>query len=264
MGVEVDQGQIEQLLLNLYVNAWHAMSGGEISSSRPRTSTSMNLMSDPMSQTRRYVKVSVTDTGTGMDKNTLNRVFEPFFTTRDKSRGSGLGLASAYGIIRNHEGFIGVYSEVGKGTTFNVYLPASDKSAHVGEERTKSDMVKGTERVLLIDDEDMIIDIGSQILNVLGYKVMAARSGEEAVELFGSHKDEIDLVILDMIMPGISGAETYERIRGLDRNIKVILSSGYSLNEDAAQIMKRGCNGFIQKPFQPGELSLKIRQILDA
>jgi CheY-like chemotaxis protein len=199
-----------------------------------------------------------------MDKNTLNRVFEPFFTTRDKSRGSGLGLASAYGIIRNHEGFIGVYSEVGKGTTFNVYLPASDKSAHVGEERTKSDMVKGTERVLLIDDEDMIIDIGSQILNVLGYKVMAARSGEEAVELFGSHKDEIDLVILDMIMPGISGAETYERIRGLDRNIKVILSSGYSLNEDAAQIMKRGCNGFIQKPFQPGELSLKIRQILDA
>ena len=261
--VEVDQGQIEQVLLNLYVNAWYAMPmGGEL------FIETMNMQLDELYvkaydvKPGRYVKISVTDTGVGMDEATRQRVFEPFFTTRDKSRGSGLGLASAYGIIHNHEGFISVYSELGDGTTFNFYLPASDKAIPQREERKYTEIIKGSEKVLLIDDEDMIIDIGGEILQALGYTVFAARSGHEAIELFREHKDEIDIVILDMIMPGISGAETYDRIKALDNNVKVILSSGYSLNGEAAQILKHGCNGFIQKPFDIMTLSKKIREII--
>jgi PAS domain S-box-containing protein len=261
--VEVDQGQVEQVMLNLYVNAWHAMPmGGEL------FLETMNIDLDDLYvksydvKPGKYVKISVTDTGVGMDEATRQRVFEPFFTTRDKSRGSGLGLASAYGIIHKHEGFISVYSELGSGATFNIYLPASDKVIPQREERKHTEIIKGSEKILLIDDEEMIIEIGGEILQALGYTVLAARSGHEAIELFREHKDEIDIVILDMIMPGISGAETYDRIKALDNKVKVILSSGYSLHGDAAQILKHGCNGFIQKPFDIMTLSKKIREII--
>jgi two-component system, cell cycle sensor histidine kinase and response regulator CckA len=261
--VEVDQGQVEQVLLNLYVNAWHAMPmGGELFIETMNMDLDELYVKSYNVKPGRYVKISVTDTGIGMDEATRQRIFEPFFTTKDKSRGSGLGLASAYGIIHNHEGFISVYSELGSGTTFNIYLPASDKAIPEKEERKYTEIIRGSENILLIDDEDMIIEIGSEILQTLGYRVLAARNGHEAIEMFREHKAEIDIVILDMIMPGISGAETYDRIKAMDNNVKVILSSGYSLNGDAAQILKRGCNGFIQKPFDIMTLSKIIRETI--
>ncbi len=263
--VEVDKGQIEQVLLNLYVNAWHAMpGGGELFLKSENLHLDEAYVRAYEAKSGRYVRVSVTDTGVGMDESTIQRVFEPFFTTRDKSRGSGLGLASAYGIVRNHGGFINVYSEVGMGSTFNVYLPASDKIAVEYEETARGEVATGTECVLLIDDEDMILEVGGEILEKLGYTALKAGSGEEALRLFHERRDDIDLVILDMIMPRITGSEVFDRIRAEAPGVKVILSSGYSMNYDADKIMKRGCNGFIQKPFDIQTLSRKIRLVLDA
>ena len=210
-----------------------------------------------------YVKISVTDTGIGMDKATQQRIFDPFFTTREMGRGTGLGLSSAYGIIKNHDGIINVYSEKGKGATFNIYLPASKKELPIREKRLPDEILKGTETVLLVDDEDMVLGVGEEMLKKMGYRVLLATSGKEAVELYKRHKNEIDLVILDMIMPDMGGGEAYDRMKGDNPKVKVILSSGYSIEGQANEILERGCNGFIQKPFNIQELSGKIRGILE-
>jgi len=197
-----------------------------------------------------------------MDEATQQRIFEPFFTTREMGRGSGLGLASAHGIVKHHCGAINVYSEKGKGTTFNIYLPASEKER--AEERALSgDLLKGRETVLFVDDQDVVVDVGRLILEELGYTVLAAKSGQEAIDIYAQRMEEIDLVILDMIMPKLSGGETYDRLKEINPGVKVILSSGYSLNGQASGILERGCDGFIQKPFNGNELSKKIREILD-
>jgi len=209
-----------------------------------------------------YVLVEVTDTGTGMDKKTAERIFDPFFTTKGMSRGTGLGLASVYGIVRNHGGTITVSSKKGKGSTFSIYLPASKKQA-MKENRGSDKFVPGKETVLLVDDEDMILDVGTQILERMGHKVMKAKSGQEAIEIYEKHRDLIELVILDMIMPGVGGGETYDRIKEINPGVKVLLSTGYSINGQATEILERGCNGFIQKPFRMKELSHKIREVLD-
>ena len=185
----------------------------------------------------------------------------------DKARsrslgGTGLGLASTYGIIKGHEGTINVYSEKGYGTTFNIYLPASDKEV-TEEEEPSIDILEGTETVLLVDDEDMILDVGKEMATTLGYKVMLARSGKEAIELYTKNEDKIDMVVLDMIMPDMGGGEVYDRLKEINPNIKALLSSGYSLDGRADEILKRGCDGFIQKPFNMEQLSSKLRQILD-
>jgi CheY-like chemotaxis protein len=176
-------------------------------------------------------------------------------------RGTGLGLASAYGIIRNHGGMINVYSEKGHGATFRIYLPASDKKV-VAERATSEPIPKGRETVLLVDDEEMILSIGEKTLKRMGYRVMSARSGKEAVELYRKHKNKIDIVVLDMVMPEIGGGETYDRLKAINPGVKVLLSSGYSVEGMASEILRRGCNGFIQKPFKMRELSRKIREIV--
>ena len=197
-----------------------------------------------------------------MDEETQQRIFEPFFTTKEMGRGTGLGLAAAYGIIKGHGGTINVYSEKGRGTTFNIYLPASEKK--LAEEKiVPNKVLKGTETVLLVDDQEAVITVGKAILHTLGYTVILAKNGKEAVEIFESNKEKIDFVILDMIMPGMSGAETYDEIKKINPDIKVILSSGYSLEGQATKILERGCNGFIQKPFNVSDLSRKIREVLD-
>jgi PAS domain S-box-containing protein len=260
---EVDRSQIEQVLLNLYINAWHAMpSGGELYLETQNIILDEGHAEYYLVKPGQYVKISVTDTGVGMDEATIQRVFEPFFTTREMGRGAGLGLASAHGIIKHHNGVINVYSEKGKGTTFNIYLPASAKE-HVEERAVSGDLLRGHETVLFVDDQDVVIDVGRSILEELGYTVLLARSGQEAIDIYVQRMGEVDLVILDMIMPGMSGGETYDRLRGIDPGVKVILSSGYSLNGQATGILERGCNGFIQKPFNVSELSKKIREILD-
>ncbi len=262
--VEADRSQIEQVLLNLYVNAWQAMpNGGDLYLETREVQLNEAYCRPHRVEPGRYARLSVTDTGIGMDAATRQRVFDPFFTTKEKSRGTGLGLASAYGIIKNHGGLITVYSEVGHGTTFAIYVPLSDRAvAH--EAPAQLEMTTGSETILLVDDEAMIIEVGQAMLEKLGYHVITCDSGHDAVETVRSKGSRIDLVLLDMIMPGMDGGKTFDRIRELQPSMPVVLSSGYAINGRATQIMRRGCNGFIQKPFHLTELSEKIRQVLEA
>jgi nitrogen-specific signal transduction histidine kinase/ActR/RegA family two-component response regulator len=264
--VNVDVGQIEQVLLNLYVNAWQAMpNGGDLYLETDNIRLDkFYIETKPFSvKPGRYVKISVTDTGIGMDKKIQLRIFEPFFTTKEVGQGTGLGLASAYGIIKNHGGFITCYSEVGVGSTFNIYLPAYAKKG-TQTEKAVEDALGGNETILLIDDEKMIIEVGRKMMESLGYLVVAAGKGEEALTLYRKRYDHIDLIILDMIMPYMGGKDVFNRIKEINPKAKVLLSSGYSLNGQAQEIMAQGCNGFIQKPFDTIELSRKIREILDS
>jgi len=199
-----------------------------------------------------------------MDDKTRDRIFEPFFTTKEMGRGTGLGLASAYGIIKSHGGFINVSSKKGQGTTFTIFLPASDKEAAAqGGACSPGSLIGGGETVLLVDDEDMIRVVASEMLHRLGYSILVARSGEEAINQLTIHREEVDMVILDLIMPGMSGSETFDHLKAVRSDIRVLLSSGYSVSGEATKIINRGCEGFIQKPFDINKLSHKIREILD-
>jgi PAS domain S-box-containing protein len=261
--VEADRGQIEQVLLNMYVNAWQAMpsEGGELYLETKIVTLDQAYCKPHQTEPGPYVKVSITDTGTGMDEATRLRIFDPFFTTKERGRGTGLGLASAYGIIKNHNGMITVYSEIGHGSTFNIYLPLSNREAH-REAPREAGPVKGSETILLVDDEELIIDVGQAMLERLGYRVVVCRGGKEAIRVITDMGNEIELVILDMIMPGMDGGTTFDRIREIQPEMPVILSSGYAINGKASEIMRRGCNGFIQKPYNISELSNKIHNVL--
>jgi PAS domain S-box-containing protein len=261
--VEADQGQIEQVLLNLYVNAWQAMpGGGDLYLETSNVHLDQQFGQPFNVAPGKYVKISVTDSGMGMDEATRQRVFEPFFTTRELGGGSGLGLASAYGIINNHGGMITVYSEPGHGSRFDVYLPASRREVPRAKE-TSGEILSGSETVLLVDDEDMVLEVGKEMLTALGYKVLVAESGTEAVRVYEDHHAKIDLVVLDLIMPDIGGGEVYDHLMEINPAVKVLLSSGYSIDGEADDILKRGCDGFIQKPFDVKNLSVKLREILD-
>ena len=203
--VEADQGQIEQVLVNLYVNAWQAMPGGgnlylETQNVFLDENDAMphNVTSGP------YVKISLTDTGVGMDEKTMERIFEPFFTTKEMGRGTGLGLATVYGIVKGHQGIITVSSKKGQGTTFDIYLPASAKEVPEQKE-VQEEILRGKETILVVDDEEIIVTITKEMLKSLGYRVLTAQSGSEALEIYRTRMNEIDLVILDMIMPGMNG-----------------------------------------------------------
>ncbi len=260
---EVDRGQIEQVLLNLYVNAWQAMpGGGELYLQTTNVTLDESHVKPYQLKPGKFVKISVTDTGIGMDESTRQRIFEPFFTTKEMGRGTGLGLASAYGVIRNHGGFIDVSSEKGQGSNFTIYLPASEKDV-IKEKSLHEKIIRGTETILLVDDEDKIIKIGEKTLRKMDYQVLSARSGKEAIELCRKNQDTIDIVVLDMIMPEMGGGETYDRLKEINPDVKVILSTGYSITGQASDILERGCDGFIQKPFKMRELSQKIREVLD-
>jgi PAS domain S-box-containing protein len=261
--VEGDRAQIEQVLLNLYVNAWQAMpEGGNLYLETNNVTLGPDYIKPFALQLGDYVCISVTDTGTGMDKKTQKRIFEPFFTTKEMGRGTGLGLASVYGIVKNHGGFINVYSETGHGTTFKVYLPASEK-AIPEEKKLSGEILRGKGTLLLVDDENIILEVLEKTLTYTGYRVITAQGGEEAVEVYKKNQEQIDLVLLDMIMPGMNGGKVFDLLREINSEVKVILSSGYSIAGEASKIMARGCNGFIQKPFGIKELSQKIREILD-
>jgi PAS domain S-box-containing protein len=261
---EVDRGQIEQVLLNLYVNAWQAMTnGGDLYLQTENVILDYSYVKPYKVEPGRYVKISVSDTGVGIDKETQERIFEPFFTTKEMGRGTGLGLASVYGIIKSHGGYINVYSEKEKGTVFTIYLPASEKTVPAEEaESLTAPIVKGSGTILLIDDEKMILDVGIELLEELGYTVKSAMSGQEAIDIFEKEQDQIDLIIMDMIMPGMGGGETFDRLKAVDPNTKVLLSSGYSINGQATNILRRGCDGFIQKPFNMNQLAEKLQKIL--
>jgi len=260
--VEVDRGQIEQVLMNLFVNAWQAMPDkGEIFVQTENIVIDETYTKPFDVRPGNYIKISVTDTGIGMDKETIEKIFNPFFTTKEKERGTGMGLSSAYGIIKNHGGFITVYSEPGHGSTFNIYLPASTKKPE--KDRLESKKIrKGSGTILLIDDEHMILNVGKKLLQKLGYDVLTATNGFEGIKVYKKNQENIDVVILDMIMPNMTGSETFEDLKKIDPKVKVLLSSGYSLDVKAKKLLEQGCSGFIQKPFNMVQLSQKLHDIL--
>lgn len=263
--VEVDRGNIEQALLNLYVNAWHAMPrGGDLYLSTKNILIEEDEVESLNIPPRKYVKISVRDTGEGIDEDIIQRIFEPFFSTRERGRGTGLGLASSYGIIRNHGGVITVKSSKGNGAEFNIFLPAFDTKIPEQVKIAKEGPQNGNETVLLVDDEQIITDVGEKMLNKLGYSTIIAKSGSEAIAVYKAKQGNVDLVILDMIMPDMGGEETFGRLKSIDSESKILLASGYSMDGQAMDIMNRGCNGFIQKPFRIDDLSKKIREILDS
>ena len=261
--VKVDPGQIEQVLINLYLNAWHAMpDGGDIYIQTENVCLSEEYCKPFEVPQGNYVKVSVTDTGMGIEPDIIERIFEPFFTTKEVGKGTGLGLASAYGIIKNHNGIIRVYSEKNHGTTFNLYLPASNLE-EVNDIKISTEMVKGNEAILLVDDEETTIQVEKLMLRKLGYQVTPALGGKEAVELYKEKMVDFDLVALDMIMPEMNGKDTYDVLKKINPAVKVLLVSGYSQNKQIDELMDQGCHGFIQKPFDIVQLSQKLREVLE-
>jgi PAS domain S-box-containing protein len=259
---EVDRSQIDQVLLNLYVNAWQAMPGGGQLYIQTKNCRLDDKFVKPFHvEPGKYVEISITDTGVGMDDETRKRIFDPFFTTKERGRGTGLGLASAYGIIKNHDGIITAQSEKGKGTTFTIYLPASNKAVSEVPIATQAQL-EGTGTILLVDDEEMILDVGKAMLEKLGYRILTAASGQAALDIFRRNPAEIDLVILDMIMPEMNGGETYKRLKEIDTRVRVLLCSGYTVDGVANDILRQSSNGFIQKPFDIKKLSLKVREAL--
>jgi len=261
--IEADQTQLQQVLLNLLVNAWQAMpGGGELGLDTANVVVDADLPDRPHDAAPGpYVRMQVTDAGAGMDPATQARIFEPFFTTREKGQGTGLGLSSAFGIVKSHNGFMTVRSRMGHGSTFSVFLPAA-AGAVVQEPKPARPVPAGAKTILLVEDEEMVAEVGRQMLERLGYRTLVARSGDEALALYAQHRAKVDLVILDMIMPGLGGGAVFDRLRAANPKAAVLLSSGYSLNGQALEIMKRGCRGFIQKPFNIAQLDQKIREAL--
>ena len=246
--IEADKNQLDQVLTNLIINANDAMpDGGEL------IFKTENSGDD--------VCISITDTGIGMTKKVKDRIFEPFFTTKDEGKGTGLGLATVYGIVKNHGGNINVYSEPGEGTTFTITFPVSEKEIVEVEKEDK--IQKGDATVLVVDDEEPVRISLNFLLNSLGYNVLLAKDGKEAVKIFKQKKDEIDLVLLDMIMPEMTGRETNIKLRTINPGVKVLLSSGYSQEGTATEILNEGALGFIQKPFTEQELSTAISEALN-
>ncbi len=258
-----DEAQIQQILMNLFINAADAMPGGGDLFLKTSNVTHEDIGDKSYKpKSGDYILLIVRDTGTGMGQKVMDRIFEPFFTTKELGRGSGLGLASVYGIIKGHGGYIDVESKEGQGTIFSIYLPASEKSIRKTS-KIPQRILEGNENILLVDDEALVINVGVQLLEKLGYTVLEAHGGREAVKIFTEANHSIDMVILDIVMPDMGGSEVYDRIKVIDPNVKVLLSSGYSIDGEATEILKRGCEGFIQKPFSMEDLSKKIRDVLN-
>ncbi len=263
--VEIDPVHIQQVLMNLFVNARDAMPNGGrlIVETAVRTFVGHEIRSDIEGAEGTYVVVSVQDSGRGMDKNLMQRIFDPFFTTKEKGRGTGLGLSMVYGVVRNHGGFVRVYSEPGHGSIFRIYLPVFGKAEAVNGEEQNDRELQGNERILVVEDEEDIRMFLGDIFKEYGYQVELANNGWEAVRLYGERKNRFDLVILDMIMPKMGGRETFLKLKEIDPHIRVLLSTGYSQNGEAQKIIGEGMMGFIQKPYQVNDLLSKVRSILD-
>jgi signal transduction histidine kinase/ActR/RegA family two-component response regulator len=263
--IEADASQMQQVLMNLCVNARDAMpGGGELTITTTRLDApDAFLRSIPEARGGRFVRIEIADTGIGIEKAIRGKIFDPFFTTKEKGKGTGLGLATVYGIVKNHNGFINVESEIGSGTTFSVYIPAVDKVAAKVQEN-ESRPQGGQETILVVDDEEMIRMLVRDILEEIGYNVLSAADGIEAVELYKEKDGEIDLVILDMTMPGMGGRETFEKLKEMNPSVRAILSTGYAADERARQMLAMGVKAFVQKPYRIDDLASAVRRTLDS
>ncbi len=253
-----DKNQMDQVLTNLVINAKDAMPArGEIIFKTENVKNNEDLIKKyPEFNNGNYVKVSVSDNGTGMPDEIKNHIFEPFFTTKVEGKGTGLGLASVYAIIKNHNGHIDCISKEGAGTTFVIYLPASKKQ--IVSEEIEEKVFKGRETIFVIDDEDSVRALIADQLQALGYNVMTAQNGKEAIERYRNGFNKIDLVALDMILPEMEGRQIYQELKKINPAIRVLLMSGFSKDGKVSEIMKDGIKGFIQKPFKIHELSRAV------
>jgi CheY-like chemotaxis protein len=263
--VQADPGQINQVLMNLCLNARDAMPEG----GRLALETDNVQLDDEYARLHlearagEFVRLRVSDTGMGIPPDVLPRIFEPFFTTKKAGEGTGLGLAMVFGIIKQHQGWIDCYSEVAQGTRFDIYLPRARQEARPAPAKTPSAAtVSGSETILLVDDEALVRNLARTILHRYGYRVLLSEDGRQALEIYRRERDRIDLVILDLTMPQLSGRETLEALRLLDPNVRVVLSSGYSV-EHVNQLAGDGFCGFVNKPYRPEELARTVRAVLD-
>ena len=263
--VDADAGQIQQVLMNLLVNSRDAMPDGGtlIIETGVDVLTAEDVKTNIEASTGQYVTVAVIDSGIGMNREVQQRIFEPFFTTKEKGKGTGLGLAMVYGVVKNHGGFVKVYSEIGRGSTFQVYLPASGKSEEIKKKSGQTRGLHGDELIFVVDDEESICRFARDVFQEFGYRVLTAADGWEAIEIYQIHWREIGLVILDMIMPKSGGLETYLKMKVINPAVKALLSTGYSQNGKAQEILDRGVQGFIQKPYLAHQLLTTVRSVLD-
>jgi two-component system cell cycle sensor histidine kinase/response regulator CckA len=263
--IRADVGQIEQVLMNLVLNARDAMpNGGELLVETGIEDLSVETVRQhPYMKVGSYVVLTVSDTGIGMDQKTQERVFEPFFTTKGLEQGTGLGLSMVYGIVKQHNGFIHVYSGSGIGTTFKIYLPPIEAVPDLIISSKPLEIRGGTETVLLVEDDDSVRRLMEQALKDLGYTVVVARDGEEAVDMFRKNKDRIDLAILDVVMPRKGGKEAYEEMHKVKADLKVIFMSGYTANAVHDSFVLIAGIPFLSKPFGPGVFARKVREVLD-
>lgn len=261
-----DRAELENALINLCINAGQAMKhGGEIRILTENVLLDQEYCNNSFFDIKAgdYFKIAICDTGSGISGENLQKIFEPFFTTKDQGEASGLGLAAVYGIIQEHHGEILVKSELGKGTSFYLLFPCFNDQHELN--RKKLHRKKGSHRgtILLVDDEDLNRTLGAEILEMLGYKVLLAENGGESLELFKEKQVEIDLVILDMIMPDMNGAEVFYQMKEIEENCKVIISSGYTKDENISSLMENGLLDFLQKPYKIDEIKEKISSALN-
>ncbi len=261
--IKADQGQIEQVLLNLLLNSADAMpDGGDVFIETACLKGAQAEGKVTLSKNMDYVLIKVSDQGTGIPKPILERIFEPFFTTKGMGRGTGLGLSTAYGIVKNHDGDICAQSEVNKGTTFFIYLPALSADDKNPVATLDAREVAGHETILLVDDEPTVLDPSATLLEHLGFTVFKALNGSEAMEIFQKDWERIDLVIMDLILPSMSGKDLYYKLKEINPQVKVLISSGFSQDGQAEELIAAGCLGFIQKPYNITELSTTMMEIL--
>jgi len=264
--VKIDPSQVDQILVNLVVNARDAISG--VGAITMRTDN-VAIEDSESAQTPeliagQYVLLTVSDTGTGMTQEVRENIFEPFFTTKEMGKGTGLGLSTVYGIVKQNDGFIYVESEPEKGTTFKIYLPRVEvETAQVDSEEITLKRPTGTETVLLVEDDEGILDLGKMILENLGYTVLAAQTPVDSIRLAKEHPGDIHLLITDVVMPEMNGRELAELVGTIRPNLRCLYMSGYSADLIAHRgILDEGLN-FIQKPFGSDDLAVRVRQVLD-
>jgi PAS domain S-box-containing protein len=264
--VNADSGQVEQILMNLVVNAKDAMpDGGKLVVETANVTLDQDYCRiHRVANPGNYVQLTVTDTGHGIDKMTIEHIFEPFYTTKETGKGTGLGLATVYGIVKSHNGHIVCYSEPDEGTTFKIHLPTIDSTQ---EARKAEDHLTapegGSETILLVDDEEPIRSLGTQILEEFGYTVLTAADGESALRLYSEEQEKIDLVILDLIMPGMGGKLCLVELLKINLEAKVAIASGYSPDGPTKEILKNGAKGFISKPYDLRQMLRVVREVLD-
>lgn len=264
--VRADPTQIEQVIMNLCINARDAMpQGGRLiieTGGKTFDEKSVDLQQHARPGT--YAMLAVTDTGTGMDAATLDRIFEPFFTTKETGKGTGLGLATVYGIVRQHGGFLHVYSEVGVGTTFRIYLPLTVASGKVDIQTADPQPVRGgSELILIAEDHEGLRELARETLEGLGYSVITANDGEAAIREFENHRDQIDLLLFDVVLPKVNGPKAYSQISSLKPDIPVIFATGYSADIELLREAQQQGLTVLQKPYDPRDLARRIRDTLD-